>query len=451
MFHDGSIGLSVTCIDNPAPVRCVAGRVDRLDDLLDLAGRSSIFDISIVDASGLLLAHADPGRVTGRALSPRVDLMARAMDERSASVTLEYDVEGTQTLGGFAGTGFAGVTAVAEIPRSAAFLASRQFLKSLFLAAILLLLFATFISLLGSRRLTRPIETLSGLTSRIAEGNFDTRINVRSNDEIGSLAESFNRMTLGLRERDEALRQANAALIQSEKLAAFGQLGAGIAHEVKNPLAGILGCAQLSLRKVEPETPIHGNLLLIEKETKRCKTIIENLLKFARQEKAVMKATDVNQVVQDAVAIVSHQMEISQVKLEARLAEGLPEVHGNANQLQQVLMNLLMNAQQAMEGRSGNITIATRHEGGKVILNVADNGPGMTPEIRARIFEPFFTTKPGGKGTGLGLSVSFGIIRDHEGEIRVDSTPGAGTTFTIELSRLAAQGAENQAAVQAAQ
>ncbi|HEY5600071.1 MAG TPA: ATP-binding protein, partial [Candidatus Manganitrophaceae bacterium] len=217
-----------------------------------------------------------------------------------------------------------------------------------------------------------------------------------------------------------------------EKMAAFGQLGAGIAHEVKNPLAGILGYAQLALRKVDKESPLFKQLEIIEKETKRCKGIIENLMKFARQEKTEFAPTDINQVVEDAVAIVDHQLTINRVKIEKILYPDLPKIKGNGNQLQQVLMNLMINAQQAMP-EGGQVKVSTARVNGQAELRVADNGPGIPEEIRQKIFEPFFTTKPVGKGTGLGLSVSYGIVKDHGGQIGVESEVGKGTTFILTL------------------
>jgi signal transduction histidine kinase len=265
------------------------------------------------------------------------------------------------------------------------------------------------------------------------QGKFDTRVAIASHDEIGALATSFNEMATELKARDEALSDAQAALVQSEKLAAFGQLGAGIAHEVKNPLAGILGCAQLALRKATPGGPIHDNLKLIEKETKRCKVIVENLLKFARQEKAAFDNIRVNAAIDDAIAIISHQLSLQKVTLEKQLGQDLPIVVGNANQLQQVVINLLMNAQQAVGG-SGTVSVTSRLiRDNRVEIRVQDSGPGVPPELRKKIFEPFFTTKPNGTGTGLGLSVSFGIIKDHGGEIDLESEPGKGATFIVRL------------------
>ena len=179
---------------------------------------------------------------------------------------------------------------------------------------------------------------------------------------------------------------------------------------------------------------MHKNVSIIEKETKRCRTIIDNLLKFARHEKALLEPTQINEVLLETATLMNHQLEINEVKLNVELSEDLPLVHANGNQLQQVLMNLMMNAQQAMDGGSGAVTLRSRPTiEGEVEILVEDNGPGMPEDVRSKIFEPFFTTKPTGKGTGLGLSVSFGIIEDHSGEIVVESEPGEGTTFSIKL------------------
>jgi signal transduction histidine kinase len=239
-------------------------------------------------------------------------------------------------------------------------------------------------------------------------------------------------MATELHSRDTALKQAQAALIQSEKMAAFGQLGAGFAHEIKNPLAGILGLVQIHLRHAEPGTPMHQGLQTMEKETKRCKAIIDNLLKFARQEKVALEPTDIAKVVEDSAAIMRHQLGIHQVELAVEIEPSLPPVMANGNQLQQVLMNLILNAQQAMK-KEGKVTLSARRHAHRLRLEVKDTGPGIPKELQLRIFEPFFTTKPAGEGTGLGLSVTFGIVKDHGGEISVSSEPGQGTTFVIDL------------------
>jgi len=374
--------------------------VIQLTSLLRITSRSEAFEAFLTDSDGNYLAHASLPVVVGRGRAMGIESGSARSD--GTVMAREYSSHGVEMIGGRASARFAGVTAETRVPKSTAHLASRDLLSRLVGVALALLLTSALLGLLGAYRLTRPVQTLTAATREIAKGDFETQVEVDSRDEIGELAGSFNQMAAGLREREIALEEAQSQLIQSEKLAAFGQLGAGIAHEVKNPLAGILGCAQLSLRKVEKGTQTENNLRLIEKETKRCKEIIDNLLRFARQESAVLRSTFVNPVVNDAAAIVNHQLGMHKIDLELNLAEELPVIHGNANQLQQVLMNLIMNAQQAMEGAPGTIRVSTRVSSrGQVEIAVTDTGPGIPDEIKEKLFEPFFTTKPGGKGTGL--------------------------------------------------
>ena len=177
---------------------------------------------------------------------------------------------------------------------------------------------------------------------------------------------------------------------------------------------------------------MNQNLTIVEKEARRCKSVIENLLKFARQEKVSFEPTNLNAVAEDAAAIVAHQLGIHHIKIEKRLAADLPPIMGNANQIQQVLLNLFINSQQAMEGQPGQVNVTTTQPDAEhVQIKIRDSGPGIPNELQGKIFEPFYTTKPVGKGTGLGLSVSYGIIKDHQGEIRVHCPPGEGPTFAI--------------------
>src|SRR6266699_1678783 len=387
----------------------VMAAVIRLDDMLRLASRSKAFETLIIDGQGALLAHADPAPVVARTAVPWIPNVQALGGPKSLGTTQEYVLNGKEMVGGFASVHFGGVVAGVQIPKTAAYLTARELLNDLILVALALLVSAALLGLFWANRITRPIEEFSLAARVVAKGQFDVHLEPASRDEIGELADSFNQMTSELKGREQALQDAQSALIQSEKLAALGQFSAGIAHEVKNPLAGILAYAQLALRKLTPTDALFESLETIEKETRRCKKIMENLLKFARQEKIQFQITDVNRVVEDTAAIA-------------------------ANQLEQVLMNLLINAQQAMEGRSGSVKIATRlAPGDRIEIQVRDTGPGIPEEIQAKIFEPFFTTKPVGKGTGLGLSVSSGIIKNHKGEIRFESGAGQGTTFTISL------------------
>jgi len=405
-----------------------------LAELDTVASRVQGLEVFIADRDGLLLAHSDSQRTAHREKVHLQEDEVTLATETSAGIAFEFDDGDTPMVGGYASVDFAGLMASTQIPRTAAYLASRNLLKQLMGVALALLVASTVVGLVWARRLTRNVERLSEAASVVAGGVFDVRVDVQSRDEIGDLAQTFNRMTGDLKERDEELNEAQSQLVQSEKLAAFGQLGAGIAHEVKNPLAGILGCTQLSLRKVEKEGPVFENLRLIEKETKRCKEIIENLLRFARQEKAVHEPVSINNVIEDGMAIINHQLELNKISVTRDLADNLPLIRGSGNQLQQVLMNLMINAQQAMEGSPGTILVRTYlGDHGKVVVSVKDSGPGIPMENQVKLFEPFFTTKPGGKGTGLGLSVSFGIIEDHGGTIRIESEVGHGATFVIEL------------------
>lgn len=430
-FNQAMPMMSITMLHEPGTNNAQTAVVGfiRLDRLMELAGRSATFETWISDSEGFYLAHTDSGLVLNRtSRDGSADNVVLGSHEATLSTTLDYERDGQQFIGGFARTQIGSINTGIEIPRAAAYLTARELLSRLVVIALVLFSGATLVSLLMAYRLTRPLVRLTQAVRVIGTGDFDVHVEAESKDELGILADSFNQMTHELQERDNELKDAHQALVQSEKMAAFGQLGAGIAHEVKNPLAGILGYAQLALRKLAEDNPLRNHLSIIEKETKRCTEIITNLLKFARQEKAEQEQISVNTVVGDALDIVDHQLSINQVSIEKMLDPDIPQILGNANQLQQVLMNFAVNAQQAMQGTPGSLTVSTHVADGNTIeIRVSDTGPGMPAEVREKIFEPFFTTKPAGEGTGLGLSVSYGIIRDHGGDIVVESEIGQGT------------------------
>ncbi len=426
--------------DDGGKGRVVVSALLRLDGLIRIARGAGAFERFVVDDQGVFLAHPDESLVASRSRADWIPNLAALLGTRGAGGALEYETKGVPMIGGFSPVEQGGVLAGAQIPRSAAYLASRSLIQRLSLVALGLLLSAALLGVGLSRKITKNLEKLSDTTKEIGQGKFDVKVDVDSKDEIGALAGSFNNMASELSAREKALLESQTQLIQSEKLAAFGQLGAGIAHEVKNPLAGILGYVQLSLRKLEPETPLHANLKIVEKETKRCRTIIDNLLKFTRQEKMAREPVSVNQVAEDTAMLVDHQLGMHRIRLEKGLAEDPPRIMGNANQLQQVLLNIILNAEQAMEGTPGTVRIETEGKDGQVEIRVRDTGPGIPKEIQARLFEPFFTTKAAGKGTGLGLSVSYGIVKDHKGDIIVESEPGQGTCFILRIPAMQAEG-----------
>ena len=221
-------------------------------------------------------------------------------------------------------------------------------------------------------------------------------------------------------------------LQHSEKMASIGLLAAGVAHEVNTPLAGISSYTQMLRKQVEAEDPRAPLLEKIEKQTFRAATIITNLLNFARTGAGETESLDVNRVLEDVLSLVEHQLEHAHIKVRRELAPDLPRVLGNANRLQQVFFNLVLNARDAMP-KGGWLTLATRARGVEVVVEVRDTGEGIRRENLKRIYDPFFTTKGRGRGTGLGLSVSYGIVREHGGTIVVESAPDKGTTFEVSL------------------
>jgi two-component system, NtrC family, sensor kinase len=220
--------------------------------------------------------------------------------------------------------------------------------------------------------------------------------------------------------------QYDRLVLQTEKLSALGRMAAGIAHEINNPLAGILLFSTNMLKKAPSEGPIKEGLEIIIQETIRCKAIIQDLLEFSREREPQKILADINQVIQKGVAILKNELRLHHIRLEKELSDRLPKLLIDENQIQQVLINLLLNAIQAI-GEQGVITIRTglspNHK--FVTVEVSDSGCGILPEHLSKIFDPFFSTKP--KGTGLGLAVTFGIVQKHGGQIHVESHPGLGT------------------------
>ncbi len=235
---------------------------------------------------------------------------------------------------------------------------------------------------------------------------------------------------------DDQSRDLYQQLLQAEKMAALGQTISGVAHELNNPLATILSWAERLSEKATDDTTRRG-LDVILGESERAARIVRNLLTFARKRQSTRSLIDLNQVVRETIALRPYEQRAINIEVLSALASGLPPVFADAHQIQQVLLNLVINAEQAMlaaNGR-GSLVIRTWHdvEHEAVVLQVSDDGPGIPPEVKSKIFDPFFTTKETGKGTGLGLTVAYAIVQEHGGSIRVDSSPDGGASFTVDL------------------
>ena len=294
---------------------------------------------------------------------------------------------------------------------------------------------AVALSYLVSSRVTVPVKKLVRASREVADGNLETRVTIRSDRELAELADAFNSMAAALQTRDEKLKEfATRKIMESERLAVIGKLAADVAHELNNPLQGIVTYSNLMLEKLPAEDACVPSIEKIVKQASRCTIIVRGLLDFARQRKPNKRHSDINAVVSDCMSLVEHRAVFHNIKLIKKLSGGLPKVIVDPSQMEQVFVNLIMNAAEAMDG-SGRLTVSTRLDptGGFVEMDFADTGHGISEENIERIFDPFFTTKEAGKGTGLGLAISYGIVKEHEGSISAVSRVGKGATFTVRL------------------
>jgi two-component system NtrC family sensor kinase len=336
--------------------------------------------------------------------------------------------------------------------------------RVLVVTAVEITLISVFIIFFTRRFLSRPIEKLIEGTKAVSQMELDEPINIGgSSEELDELARSFDVMRERLRTamteinqftqkleskvevRTEQLKAAQKKLVQSDRLASLGQLAASVAHEINNPVSGVLNLAMLMQRilkedGVPPERlpDFRKYLGQVVSETSRVGRIVSDLLAFSRRGKPQRAPADLNKIVRMTLSLVQHKLKLSNVEVEATLREDLPAVPCDASQMQQVVLNLVLNAAEAtqnkaLDKRPGRLTIETFAADGMVWLTVSDNGDGIPAENLARIFDPFFTTKSDGKGVGLGLAVSYGIIQAHGGDIEVKSKVGEGATFAVSL------------------
>ena len=322
------------------------------------------------------------------------------------------------------------------------------------LTLLLIILLGASLTFFTLRLVNRPVNELLRHTERLAQGQLDCELTPTSNDELGELMRAFQLMTNNLRqarndleewgrtledkvqERSDELQRMQMQLVHTEKLASLGELVAGIAHEINNPLSGILIFSSLIAKDARLDPALKVDIETISGEAQRCAGIVKGLLEFARDYKPEMIVCDINQVLIDSLRLVECQTVFQNITITRQLDSNLPEIMADQNHLKQVFINIFINAGQAMqELQQGNLLIVTTPDddpAGGVVIRISDSGSGVPEEQLGKLFDPFFTTKGTG-GTGLGLSVSYGIVQAHGGTITAESEPGKGTTFIIRL------------------
>ena len=424
-----------------------------LESLLSEVKKQSLADAVLLDNEGSLVATTFVEPETG--FGP-VEINPGLLNETNQSVTLDFELYGREYKSTYAPLVIrqndAGILGVA-LPSNfivTTMATSRTTFSLIFSAGTILTI---IIGYLLAQSIAKPILRLRSVSQAVAAGDLNQDTGLRGADEIGELAGAFDIMTLRLRDRtaeaarlyDETLERnkelaeingrlqtAQAQLIQSEKLASVGQLTAGIVHDVKNPLAVIKGLAEELSAEFSVDPSMKDQLSTIRESATKASTIVTDLLKFARQSTPDLERRDLRETIEASLRLTEYLARKGNVEIKIDMPSAPVLIWYDAQQIEQVLINLIGNAIQAMKN-GGTVRINLSQAENSVALSVQDNGVGIPEKNLQRIFDPFFTTKPEGEGTGLGLSVSFGIITRHRGQISVDSKPGLGTTFTILL------------------
>jgi two-component system NtrC family sensor kinase len=309
----------------------------------------------------------------------------------------------------------------------------------------LVILVATY-GIMGN--ILRPIGEMANAAQKIAAGDFDQVIRATGEGEVAVLASSFNSMLESLRamradleawgrtleekvaQRSQELLEMQVRMARTERLASLGMLSAGVAHEINNPLGGVLALTALTLEDIAPDDPCRENLEEVVKQAHRCKAIVKGLLDFSRQSVSSPEPVDLGRAAQEALALVRPQAAFFNIELVCAFEPDLPTVQADRAEVHQVILNIIMNAVQAME-EHGRLTLTTSSGEDYAELAISDTGHGIPAALVDHVFDPFFTTKDEAKGTGLGLSIAYGIVSKHGGAISVQSEVGVGTTFTV--------------------
>jgi len=429
------------------------GRAGNIHGLVvyDLSGKAIAVSVSLTDTQfeSAPVLNIDPGPVLrgGKSVDGYIDTPSYPLYYRiEPIINSEHKLVGAFVLGR-RGVGY---NVTLETRRN----------RIILTTSVLIVLSAAFVLIFVRRNVSRPIEDLIQRIRAIGEGRWEERIEIRGKDEVDSLAAEFNQMADRLRdlydrlvkEQQERLN-LERSLRQSDKLASVGQLAAGLAHEIGTPLNIIGGRAEFLLRRPRSPEEISENLQIIRSQIDRIAGIVRQLLEFSRRREPAFRSVELAFLLNKVTGLLEHKIVEKNVRVKIDVDETLPSLQADPDQLQQVFINLFLNSLQALQpGGAIKIRAAAVEEAAngapdrqrrKIRIEFEDNGAGIPPERLGQVFDPFFTTKDVGEGTGLGLSVSYGIVRDHGGEIRVESRPAEFTRFTIDLP-LAGTGASSE-------
>ncbi|HLB25742.1 MAG TPA: ATP-binding protein [Nitrospirota bacterium] len=408
--------------------------------------------LSIISESGVVLYDsANPGFGQNPVHTDDPDLVKR-LGIRGMDVRTSKDADGQKYMDILAPVDEAGGPQFLKVRYVISYRSLEERLSAIRMEFLLLACFSILAGILAatvlSAKLIRPVLKLRQGAGEIARGNLDYAVDISAKDEIGELGRSFNLMALSLKEHRKSLEEANKnlmaaneelkvlqkELIRSERMAAVGELAAGLSHEIDNPIGVILGFAELLLEDMPQDDPRREDVTTILEESKRCKRIVRGLLDFSRPPVLGVAPTDVNDVIRRTVEAAFSQRLFKKVKVKMDLAQGTPEVMADPDRLKQVFMNLMINAAQSMpEGGDVHVRSAYHPEEEAVKVSVKDSGPGIPADNIGRVFDPFFTTKKPGEGTGLGLAICVRLLEEQGGSIAALSEPGQGATFIVTL------------------
>ena len=432
--------------------RFPAPRADGLTSRIQSAPNPERLDILILDVDGMVIAGNIADVVGKRYTRDRGDEIGLTMADGRMR---EFEEAGTTATSWVAVPLDAGSVRKGILlfrsPHAAAASRAHNLVVQVSREAILVAIPALMLILwLTKRYILTPIRLLKQGASAWKRGDLSHRISFLGEDELGQLRDAFNDMATAVEAQHAALerkqaeleeslrrnREAQAQLIQSEKLASVGTLAAGVAHELNQPLMLIRGYAQRLLSRDNDAGPkAQEEIRVIEEETARMVKIIRHLKDFSRKSTGEYQEVDVNGSIQSSSALLAEELRLHKIEVGLRLDQTLPPIWGDPIQLTQIFVNLITNARDAMDEVGGGILTvhSCRRQDNSVEVSFTDTGPGIAPEILPRIFDPFFTTKPVGSGTGLGLSIALGLVQAHGGQLDVSSPPGQGARFTISL------------------